>query len=312
MGYDERTPPTAEEYAAYRTRFCNWGRWGPDDELGTLNHITPGVRRAAADLVRDGRALSLSRPLDTRPGPSNPYPTHHFLAMPGSGGMLDYLGMFIHGFSQTHIDALCHLPTAEGLAWNGKPMAAGGIPGTHSGTIDFLAAGIVTRGVLYDIPRLRGTAFVEAGRPVHGWELADAAAAQGVEARPGDAVIIRSGFDPYWEAQGTPPAFGTAAGVHASAVEFLHRSDAALLVWDQQDAPMADQGLPNPMGDIPVAMHVHAMVLPYLGMPIVDNAQLEPLAAACASLGRWEFQLVVAPLDLPGGTGSPVNPIAVL
>jgi len=311
MGLGDRTAPTAEEYAAYRDRYSNWGRWGADDELGTLNLVTDAVRRSAAALVQTGRTVSLARPLDTHAGPANPYPAHHFLAVDGSGGMMDYVGCFVHGFTQTHIDALCHLSTVEGgRYYNGKPFGTGHMPLDHTGTVDFWRDGIVTRGVLYDIPRLRGTDFVAPGEPVHGWELADAAAAQGVEPRAGDAVIIRSGFGPYFAATGETPGFTSPAGVHASCVEFLAATDAGLLCWDMQDAPIADQGIPNPL-PIAVPLHVHHIVLPYMGMPIVDNCELEDLAPVCAELGRWEFQLVIAPLVITRGTGSPVNPIAV-
>jgi kynurenine formamidase len=311
MGLADRTPPTADEYAAYRERCSNWGRWGPDDELGTLNLITDATRRDAAGLVEEGQAVSLARPLDTHAGPANPYPAHHFVAMEGSGGMLDYVGCFVHGFTVTHIDALCHLSTAEGdVFYNGAALGSDHMPRDHTGTVDFWRDGIVTRGVLYDIPRLRNTDYVEPGRPVHGWELADAADAQGIDPRPGDAVIIRSGHAAYHGATGTVPGMGSAAGVHASCVEFLHATDAGLLAWDQQDAPIADQGIPNPL-PIPIALHVHHIVLPYMGMPIVDNCELEALAAVCADLGRWAFQLVIAPLVITRGTGSPVNPIAV-
>jgi kynurenine formamidase len=310
VGLADRMPPTEDEYDAYRTDLCNWGRWGTDDELGTLNTITADVRRAAAALVTDGRTVSMARPLDTKASPANPYPAHHFLAMQGSGGMLDYMGMFIHGVTQTHIDALCHLRTNDGRTWNGKPVGDNRMPMEHSGTIDFWRAGIVTRGVLYDVPRHRNTDYVVPGEPVHGWELQDIAAENGIEPRPGDAVIIRSGYDPYWDAQGTAPVFASFAGVHCSSVEFLHGTQASMLVWDMQDAPTADQGVPNPAGASPMALHVHHILLPYMGMPIIDNADLEDLATVCAELQRWEFQLVVAPLVVLGGTGSPVNPIA--
>ena len=311
VGLSDRTPPTEAEYAAYRSELCNWGRWGPDDELGTLNHVTPEVRKAAAGLVTEGRSVPMGRALDTTASPLNPYPAHHFLAMPGTGGMLDYMGMFIHGMTQTHIDALCHLTTIDGRTWNNKPMRDNRMPLEHSGTVDFMRAGIVTRGVLYDVPRFRHKDSVVPGEPVHGWELQDIAAAQGVTPQPGDAVIIRSGFDPYWAAQETPAPFASVAGVHCSCLEFLYSTDASLLIWDMQDAPTADQGVPNPAGTRGnVALHVHHILLPYMGMPIIDNADLEGLAAACAELRRWEFQLVVAPLFVPGGTGSPVNPIA--
>jgi kynurenine formamidase len=312
MGLAERTPPTADEYAQYAERFCNWGRWGDDDELGTLNLVTPEVRRAAAACVVDGRAVSCARPLDTSPGPANPYPARHMVNTRTTGGMIDHLSVYIHGFTETHIDALCHLSVLDrDVTWNGKPLDDYHMPVEHTGTIDFWRDGVVTRGVLYDVPRFRGTEYVEPGAPVHGWELVDVATAQGVEPRAGDAVLIRSGFGPYFAHTGERPGFGSPAGVHASCVEFLHETDAAMLVWDMQDAPLADQGLPNPKG-LPMSLHVHQIVLPYMGMPILDNADFEALGAACASAGRWELQFVVAPLVLTGGTGSPVNPIAVL
>ena len=107
----------------------------------------------------------MARPLDTHASPANPYPAHTFVALEGSGGMLDYVGCFVHGFTQTHIDALCHLRTAEGdTFWNGKPFGHSSMPQDHTGTIDFWRDGIVTRGVLYDIPRLRGVEYVAPGR----------------------------------------------------------------------------------------------------------------------------------------------------
>jgi len=312
MGIETRTPPTADEYDRWRKDYCNWGRWGDDDELGTLNLITPDVQRAAAALVHDGHTISCARSVDTKPGPANPYPARHMVAMQESGAMCDHLSLFIHGFTETHLDALCHLPVVEGAdTWNGRTLDQYGMPTDHHGTIDFWRDGIVTRGVLYDIPRLRGTEFVTPGAPVHGWELADAAAAEGVTPQPGDAVLIRSGHGPYHASTGERPGFGSAAGVHASCIEFLHDTEASMLVWDMQDAPIADQGFPSPR-NLPMALHVHHILIPYMGMPILDNADFEALAPACAAANRWAFQFVVAPLVIPRGTGSPVNPLAIL
>jgi kynurenine formamidase len=314
MALAARTPPTAAEFVEYRQRFCNWGRWGDDDELGTLNHITPDLRRRAAGLVEEGVVVPLARTFDTLAGPSNPYPAQHLRVMPGAGGFADYIGMFIHGVTNTHIDALCHITTLDGLAWQGKPAGQGGVPSEHSGTIDFLRAGVVTRGILYDIPTHRGTDFVKEGEPVHGWELEDFAAARNITPEPGDAVLIRSGYEPYWLAADKPKEFASFAGVHASCIEFLYETDASLLLWDMMDAPTSDQGIPNPSPnpDFPIALHVHHIVLPYMGMPMVDSVDLEELSATCSKYNRWEFQLVVAPLDIPMGTGSPVNPLAIL
>jgi kynurenine formamidase len=313
MTLADRKPPTTEEYEAYRSDLCNWRRWGDDDEVGTLNLISPEARTYAASLVKSGRTVSLMRPLSTQSSPAHPYPPLHLAPTPHSRGHGDFLGIFLHSFIETHIDALCHAATVDGRIWNGHTAGPWGISAERHGTVDHFGDGIVTRGVLYDVPRHRQAGYVAPGHPVHGWELADIAAAQGVPPRPGDAVIIRSGYEEYWQAEGTQPRFASVTGVHASAVEFLHDTEAALVAWDFQDAPTADQNLPNPLGErSPVALHVHQILLAYMGMPIVDNVYIQSLAAACAELGRWEFQLVVAPLIIPGATGSPFNPIAIL
>lgn len=313
MSSIQRNAPSAEEYAAYADRFNNRGRWGEQDELGTLNFITSQVRREAAATVTQGRVVSLGRPIQTRPGPSNPWPANHMVGMPQAQGAGDYLGMYLHSFVDTHIDALSHTAGPDGLVWNGKSLGRDGMPTEHSGTVDFWRDGIVTRGVLYDVPRHRGTDFVAPGEPVHGWELAEIAAAQRITPRSGDAVLIRSGLDAYWAATDAYPPFASVTGVHASALEFLYETEAAVLMWDFQDAPESDQGIPNPLEvPIPIAMHVHAIALPLMGLPLVDNVQLETLASTCAARSSWEFQIVVAPLIIPGGTGSPVNPLAIL
>jgi kynurenine formamidase len=313
MALADRKPPTAEEYVAYRSTFCNWQRWGDKSELGTLNFISPEARIYAASLVGSGRTVSLMRPISTHSSPANPYPPLHLVPTPHSRGHGDFLGVFLHSFIETHIDALCHASTPDGRIWNGHTAGPFGISAERHGTVDYFGDGIVTRGVLYDVPRHRGTAYVTPGSPVHGWELADIAKAQNVQPRAGDAVIIRCGYEEYWEAEGTEPRFASVTGVHASAAEFLYETEAALVAWDFQDAPTSDQKLPNPLGDSsPVALHVHQILLAYMGMPIVDNVRLTSLADACVEIDRWEFQLVVAPLIIPGATGSPVNPIAIL
>ena len=304
MSLADRTPPSVDEYRAYRERFTNWGRWGDDDQLGTLNHITPEVRRQAASLVREGRTISLSNPLATVPGPRNPRPAQHFMTL-SSFSSSDYIGVSYHGFVNTHIDALCHIFTGDGgELYNGRPSSEVTSTGARTNSIDYWRDGIVTRGVLYDIPRLRGTEYVALEEPVHGWELEDCARAQGIEPRPGDAVLVRSGCDPFWAANPDfqfqfPP---NTPGVHASVIEYLYEHDAALLGWDLQEAGGQEQ--------YGARIPIHEIVIPFMGMPLLDNANFERLAELCAELGRWEFQLTVAPLVVIGGTGSPVNPIA--
>ena len=318
MGLADRTPPSEADFFAYRERFSNWGRWGDDDQLGTLNHITPEVRAQAAGLVQAGRAISLANSLDTRPGPRNPFPVSHYLRW-HQGIAWDFFAINYHGLTNTHVDAHCHIFTddEEPLLYNGRPASLVTVTGAKSGSVDHWRDGIVTRGVFYDIPRYRGVDHVSYEEPVHGWELEDVAKAQGVEPRSGDAVIIRSGADAVQRAlqsgalqapgesmSATVPGAPSRPGVHASALEFLYEYDASILVWDLQEA--AGQGFEGSGGAI------HQVALPYMGLPLLDNANLEALGVAAAELGRYDFQFVCAPLVIWGGTGSPVNPLAVL
>ena len=316
-----RKSPNVDEYLAYRERFSNWGRWGPDDQLGTLNHITPEVRLQAAALVNEGRTISLADPMATMPGPLAPLPAQHYMLI-GPRGSRDYIGVQFHGRTFTHIDALCHIFTGDGRMYNGYPMSEITTEGAPRNSIDAWKSGIFTRGVLYDIPRVRGTAYVDVDSPVHSWDLEDAAKAQGVEPRAGDAVLVRSGKGAFLAAHpdiqltASPSRYvrngehASTPGVHASVAEFLYEHDAALLGWDFLDA--SDQGYPPPTQADPRSVPVHDIVIPYMGLPLVDNMNLEELAGVCAERGRWEFLFIVAPLVVPGGTGSPANPLAVI
>jgi kynurenine formamidase len=313
MPLTRRTPPTAEEFAAYRQRFSNWGRWGAEDRLGTLNHITPDVRLAATQTVRKGRTVSLALPLHG-PQRANLDPGFQQTMRIHATGSGDRLDISFHGWSITHLDALCHIFTGpDGQLYNGRPSSDVTEGGALSGDVFAYAGGIVTRGVLYDVPRFRGTPHVTVDEPVHGWELDDVAAAEGVQPRAGDAVIVRSGAGAFYE---TTPDFGAGAielmpGGHASLLEFLYETDAALLVWDLLDNGRQDYPGGFNAGGRMISLPIHEIAIPYMGMPLLDNADLDALAATCEELGRWEFMLVVAPLAVQGGTGSPVNPIAI-
>ena len=322
MSLADRTPPTVEEFRAFPQRFNNWGRWGEDDVFGTLNHISPEVRQSAGALVREGRTVSLAVPIAKQPSRRNPNPAQHHMQITGRG-CTDYIGLSYHGRQNTHLDALCHVFTGDQTTYNGRPVSDITTAGARSNSVDHWRDGIVTRAVLYDIPRLRGVEYVTLDQPVHGWELEDAAAAQGVEPRSGDAVLIRCGKEPFFAAHpdiyfepplgiflgdGTPTHI---PGTHASSIEFLYEHDAALMGWDHLDA--REQGYPplNPHADPPLSAPLHEVAIPYMGMPLIDNMNLEAAASMCVELGRWEFMLTVAPLIIEGGTGSPVNPLAI-
>ncbi|HEX2171759.1 MAG TPA: cyclase family protein, partial [Dehalococcoidia bacterium] len=279
-------------------------RWGDREEAGAINLITPEKRVAAARLVRTGRAVSLSRPVPKRPGADNPEPAQHFMrwAPRDSGGAAgDFYGIYYHGFTTTHIDALCHVWDENGM-WGGrKPDEVLTTSGARWSDVDQWREGITTRGVLLDVPRFRGEPYVAFEKPVHGWELEDICAAQGVTVEPGDALVVYSGREA-WQAE--RPGTGYVAprpGLHASCLPFLRDHDVSVLAWDMMDV--------TPTGyDIPWT--VHGAIFAY-GIALLDNALLEPLANACAEEGRYEFLLTLAPLRVRGGTGSPVNPIAL-
>jgi kynurenine formamidase len=194
--------------------------------------------------------------------------------------------------------------------WNGRDpdREVDEEDGSRYADIETLGDGIVTRGVLLDIPRHRGVPYVTPEEPVTGDELADVAVATGIEIEPGDAVVVHSGRERFsavntpWGAGSLDVSTSTRPGLHVSCLPFLREVDAALLVWDMMDL--------RPNG-FDLAFAVHAAIWA-LGIALVDNALLEPLALVCAEERRWEFQLIVAPLRVKGGSGSPVNPLAVL
>ncbi len=301
----KREAPSAEEVRSYIRDRRNWGRWGADDQRGAINLITPEKRVAAAKLVRRGRGISLSRDVPTVPHRGNPMPAQHWMRImssPGGGGAIDYYGLVYHGYTTTHLDALCHVWDDGGM-WNGRdPEREVTSNGASFGAIEHWRDGITTRGVLLDVPRYRGEPSVTVEKPVHGWELEAIADAQGVTLEPGDALVVYSGREAWQAAHRDwsgyrPPS----PGLHASSLPFLRDHDVAVLVWDLMDAAPNEYGIP---------WTVHAAIFAY-GIGLVDNALLQPLAEACAEEGRYEFMLTLAPLPFVGGTGSPVNPIAL-
>ena len=308
------TIPSPEELAALTERLSNWGRWGDDDVLGTLNHITPEVRTAAASLVRDGRTVSLALPIDAAGRAAFPSGLQQRLEV-GDENSMEEITLNFHGMSMTHVDSMSHVFTERaGQLYNGRPASDVTPEGTASGDVYAYAGGVFTRGVLYDVPRFRGVPHVTLDAPVHGSELREIAASQGIRPRAGDAVIVRCGAAAFYAANpGTGfEHFGRMPGLHASALPFLHETDAAILVWDLLDAgEQRDTPISLQEASIMSIAPIHGIAIPYMGLPLLDNADLEALSATCAELQRWDFLLVVAPLPIRRGTGSPVNPIAV-
>lgn len=307
MNYEE---PSLEDLKAQLRGRSNWGRWGADDQVGAINLIDNPKRVEAASLVRSGRSISLSRDYPKVPAANNLRPAQHFVRrvdMENGGYLADYLGVDCHGTATTHVDALCHVWN-DGVGWNGRAMEdVLGRDGATWGGIEHWRDGISTRAVLFDVPRHRGTPYVTVEEPVHGQELRELAAANDIEVRPGDALVIFSGRAAY-EAEHGPWGAGQPArpmpGIHASCLWYVRETDCSVVLWDMADAR------PQPY-DNDLAFTVHAAIAAY-GVAIVDNADLERVVAACADEGRHDFMLTIAPLPTVGGTGCPVNPIALL
>jgi kynurenine formamidase len=301
------TPPPAlskREIDAFRHSLSNWGRWGDRDQLGTLNHITADKRVAAARLVRSGRAISCARSLATEAAADNPQPAVHLMvatASEGWGG--DYFALATHGFATSHIDALCHI-FHDGKLYNGYPIERVTAHGALDLGIQELRHGVVSRGVLLDIPRTRGVEFLEPGESIFIDDLERAESDGQVRVEPGDVVMLRTGRWRAREARGPRPAGEGLAGLDASCLPWLHRRGVAALgcdgVSDVLPSRVPDEFLP-----------IHSVAIVAMGLHLLDNLQLDDLAVACLEEGRIEFHLTIAPLILQHGTASPVNPIAL-
>jgi kynurenine formamidase len=302
---------TTAQFADLYASVKNWGRWGEDDERGALNFITPGHVAAAAALVHSGRTVSLSLTLDTVTGPDNPKAVQHFMTMTadtdiGSGSLrfgADYLGLEFHGDAHSHIDALCHV-MYEGAMFNGFPNARVTSSGAEVESIDVAHTGVVGRGVLLDIPRLRGVKWLEPGDMVRADELIAAEEAQGVALRTGDILYLRTGHHRRRLELGSWDAAVAKAGLHSTAMTLLHEREIAAFGADGDG-----DAVPN---DCDAVMYpIHTLGMNAMGLHFMDSLQFEDLAEACENEKRWEFMTVVAPLRLERGTGSPVNPIAI-
>ena len=302
---------SADEFDALFRRLSNWRRWGEDDERGALHHLTPDRVVAATRLVRDGLSVTLSLPLDTKAAVSNPEPADHHMTMLadtdiGSGSLRfakDYVGSDYHNDGHTHIDAFCHV-AYDGSLYNGRPQDTVDAGGATTDSIEVLENGLVGRGVLLDIPRLRGVRWLEPGEHISRDELEAAEAAQGVAVGDGDILLVRTGHALRLHELGPWDTASAKAGLHPTAAPFLADRRVAALGSDgnSDTAPSSTEG---------VAFPIHVLTLNAMGVHLLDYLQFEDLRAVSERERRWEFLFVAVPLRVPGGTGSPLNPIAI-
>jgi kynurenine formamidase len=306
-------------------RLSNWGRWGPGDRLGTLNLITDEHRRRASALVTAGRVVSCAWDIDTveQPGASHTAPRRMMLstgqgladqhrvvppwsASPRMATASEHWMLHSHGHRLTHLDGLSHV-FWDGLMYNGRPAEL--VTATWGATeLDVTGArdGIITRAVLVDAAAHRAVPWLAPGEAVTRDELEAILHERGLVVSPGDAVLLRTGYGAKVAHQGHRDDMRKTgrAGWHASCLPWLREHDVALIGTDTAtDAdPCGFHGLSNP---------VHLVGIVAMGLWLVDNCQLETLAALCTTMDRWEFCLSIAPLALVGSTGTPVNPLAL-
>ena len=284
----------------------NWGRWGADDQLGALNLITPQKRLEAVALVKRGVSVSLARNAETKEAADNPSPFKHVMLRSGSDGgdwATDQYAVNYHGLAHTHMDSLCHLFYKDKM-YNGFTREQ--VTATGADKLSILNAkhGIMTRGILIDIPRLRGKSFLEPGDAIYPEELDEWETETGTKVRPGDVVFIRTGRWARRKALGPWNAQQDGlAGLHASCAKWLKQRDVAMLGSDAASDVM-------PSRVTGVAQPIHILTLHAMGMHIFDNCDLEAVAASSGEYKQWEFLLTASPIPVEGGTGSPLNPIA--
>ena len=304
-------PMTETEFRALYEQLRSQLPWGPDDRRGALNYITPAEVIAALGTTRLGRTVSLAAPVEDRPTADNPDPAQHQMKQPlgadaglGQSFSMDRLAMNIHGNADSHIDALCHVIFDRTL-YNGVAADTVTVAGAAELSIGVAADGIVGRGVLLDVPRSRGVPWLEPGDHVTAEDMLAAERDQGVRVGRGDIVFVRVGHRRRRTELGPWDAAGSRAGLHPTLLALAAERQIAALGSDGNNdtAPSAVVGVDFP---------VHVLAVNALGLHLLDYLEFTELTQACAAVGRWSFLCVIAPLRLPTGTGSPVNPIAIL
>jgi kynurenine formamidase len=313
-------PMNIETVRDLARRYRNWGRWGADDQLGTLNFITPQKIIAAARLVLQGKVLSLAIPFDSH-GPQTGFagrtnPLHYMLQDGGdvASGAQDFLpglrycddAVTMPLQCATQWDALAHI-YFDGKMYNDRGPEWVNSNGARANSIDRVKDKIVGRGVLLDMPRYKGKPWLAPGEAIYPADLDGAAAQQKVAIGSGDIVLIRTGQLAQVKAEGTWGTYtgGPAPGLSLTCAEWLARNEIAGYATDTWGTEV----IPNETPDVFQPLHCVAIV--NMGMLVGEIFNLEDLAADCAADGVYQFLFVAPPLPITGAVGSPINPQAI-
>jgi kynurenine formamidase len=297
---------TRTDVDRWMTDISNWNRWGKSDQMGSVNLITPAKRKQAAALVSEGVPVSLAHNTDTKKAPDNGNPFRLKMLStgehPAGQFLVDDYQVTYHGLAHTHMDALSH------MSWNGKlyndvPITAVTGEGATQLAVTAFKNGIFTRGILVDIPRLKGLPWLEPGTAIYPEDLEAWEKKAGVKIGAGDVVFIRTGRWARREAKG-PWDPASLAGLYASCAKWLKGRDVAMVGSDAATDVM-------PSGVEGVVQPMHQLLLIAMGTPIFDNCDLETLGNEAAKRNRWAFLITASPIAVTNGTGSPLNPIAV-
>ena len=312
----KENPPSQDDLLRWLERdLNNWGRWGDNDERGTLNHLSADKTIHAIKLVEEGVTVSCARPIGWEAAADVPRPPQHYMIgsgdvyRPGEGPdrqvAIDYFGLVFHGHTVTHIDSLAHF-FWDGKAYNGRPSSVVTVSdGATELDVTAACGGILTRGVLVDAPMLRGTEAVERGDGVGLEDIRNAERECGFEVSTGDVLLLRTGQLGLRERRGPVDAYvAGSAGPKPEILPIVYEREVAVVGSDTGNdvQPSPYERFTNP---------VHQVGIVGMGLWILDNAWLDDLAVACAARQRWHFMISILPLRLPTVTGSPVNPVAV-
>jgi len=311
-----------EALRALALQVRNWGKWGPDDEIGTLNYITPDAVAAACRLATRGKVFALGIPLQRngpqsgtrqrfnpihamfRDGGDQPRDAAGVVEMQGYGGSDDWIVMPLQ--CATQWDSLAHI-FFEGKMWNGYDATLVTSSGAARNSIARTTDRIAGRGVLLDVARRKGVRALEPGYAITVEDLEATAAAQGVEVRRGDILLIRTGHMSRYLDRGDWRHFDLDPfpGVSVHTAPWMHRREIAAVASDNYAVEVRPSELP------PFRNPFHVRAIPNMGLTLGEIFHLEELADDCAADGRYEFLLVAPPLPVTGGVGTPINPYAI-
>ena len=309
--------PSEEEVLGYFKSLSNWGRWGAEDQLGTPNLITPAKTKRAIETVKEGVRISLSRTIRFEASVDAPNPPVHFMVESGEGwasgektssgstpAAADYFGMIFHGVTVTHVDSLAHF-FWEGKTYNGFPAHLVSTSlGATFGSVEEAKNGMVSRGVLVDVPMVRNIDWVERGEGVMPEDILAAEERCGFKVEEGDILLIRTGQLHRRNVEGPADRSLGSTACQAACLPLFHQRGIAVLGSDTGNDI-------NPPQYSRVSSPIHQVGITAMGIWILDNANLEELSEACQQRNRWEFMVSIEPLRLHNTTGSPVNPIAI-